>query len=125
MAVYAHVPLPSVFILPLPKKHPFLFFLFFKKGVPIVVQWVVNPISIHEEVGSIPGLPQWVKDPALLKAAVQVTDVAQIWFCCGCGIGLSLSSSLGTSMCHRRGPKKEHTKQTKQNKQTKKQTKNQ
>ena len=34
-----------------------------------MVQWVKNPTSLHDDVGSIPGLAQWVK----------------IWRCCGCG----------------------------------------
>ena len=33
--------------------------------VPIVVQWLTNPTSNHEVVGSIPGLTQWVKDLVL------------------------------------------------------------
>ena len=33
------------------------------KGVPAVAQRVTNPTSILEDVGSIPSLAQWVKDP--------------------------------------------------------------
>ena len=34
-----------------------------------MAQWVKNPASINEDVGSTPGLAQWVKDLGLLQAA--------------------------------------------------------
>ena len=34
-------------------------------GVPVVAQWSTNPTSIHEDVGLIPGLAQWIKDLVL------------------------------------------------------------
>ena len=70
-------------------------------GVPIVAQQVKNLTSIHEDVGSIPGLTQWVQDLVLLGAMVEVAEEA--WIPCGCGCGVSwqlylqFDPSLGTS----------------------------
>ena len=47
------------------------------KRVPVVAQQVMNPISIHKDTVSVPGLAQWVKDLALPRAVV-VTDAAWI-----------------------------------------------
>ena len=36
-----------------------------KIGVPVMAQWLTNPTSIYEDVGLIPGLTHWVKNPVL------------------------------------------------------------
>ena len=49
----------------------------------------MNPTSIHDNAGLIPGLAHWGKDLALPQAAVLLTDVAWVPH------GIAVSCSVG------------------------------
>ena len=105
----------------IPKIHKLLIKLKIKKsGVPVMAQWLTNPTSNNEVAGSIPGSLSglgiqhchelWCGLQTRLRFHIAVA-LAQAR-----GYRSDLTSSLGASMCHRCGPRKDKRQKKKKKK---------
>ena len=81
-----------------------------------MAQQVKNPAGVYEDAGVIPGLAQWVQGSELwCWLPTQLGSGVAVAVTLAGGCSSDSTPSLGTSICHRCGPKKR-----KQNKQTNK-----